>query len=345
MYHFVYETTNLINQKVYIGKHSTSNLCDGYLGTGKYLKNSVKKYGKENFKRKILKFFETEQEAYGYEEKLVTNEFVSRKDTYNIITGGVGSEKGWTSVKDKQGTTFYVSTTDPRYISRELVGVSKNQVSVRNQKGNTLKVSTIDPRYLSGELVSIKKNTILVKDAEENYFSIPRDDHRYLSGELVGIAKNYVNVKDSEGFCIRISKTDPRYLSGELKHVASGLVSVKDKEGNTFSTCKDDPKYLDGSLVGVTKGRKLRYITNGTKSTAIHLTDQIPEGWGIGQLSKYEYIFFNARTKVIFKTRSLEFQCSLFHWSYRSLIHRMRKNYPEAYLNKEWLIKRQLFNA
>jgi len=90
MTHFVYETTNLLNGKKYIGKHSTCNMDDGYLGSGKHLCNSIKKYGKENFERKILKEFNDEKKAYQYEERLVTKEIVDDRNYYNITTGGNG---------------------------------------------------------------------------------------------------------------------------------------------------------------------------------------------------------------------------------------------------------------
>ena len=48
-YHFLYKTTNLINGKYYYGMHSTYKLNDGYLGSGKILRYSIRKYGKENF--------------------------------------------------------------------------------------------------------------------------------------------------------------------------------------------------------------------------------------------------------------------------------------------------------
>jgi len=50
---FIYKTTNLINNKQYVGKHNSS-LDDGYLGSGLILKQAIKKYGNNNFKREII---------------------------------------------------------------------------------------------------------------------------------------------------------------------------------------------------------------------------------------------------------------------------------------------------
>jgi hypothetical protein len=46
MNYFIYKTTNLLNGKYYIGMHVTNQIDDGYLGSGKYLNNAIKKYGK-----------------------------------------------------------------------------------------------------------------------------------------------------------------------------------------------------------------------------------------------------------------------------------------------------------
>lgn len=101
-YHIVYKTTNLVNGKFYIGKHSTYNLDDGYLGSSQHLKASIKKYGKENFQREIICFCDSEQDAYIKEAELVTIEVVNDTMTYNKMPGGEGKQKMYTDHELKE---------------------------------------------------------------------------------------------------------------------------------------------------------------------------------------------------------------------------------------------------
>lgn len=93
--HIIYKTTNLINNKIYVGMHSTDNLNDGYLGSGWILKQAIKKYSKENFKREVLLVLPSRKEAREVEALLVDTEFISRQNTYNLQEGGMGVENQW----------------------------------------------------------------------------------------------------------------------------------------------------------------------------------------------------------------------------------------------------------
>lgn len=90
----IYKTTNLINGKIYVGKH-TQDLCptifDGYLGSGVIIKSAIRKYGKKNFERITLESFSTEEESYEKEEYWISK-LKSRdpKIGYNIFPGGWG---------------------------------------------------------------------------------------------------------------------------------------------------------------------------------------------------------------------------------------------------------------
>lgn len=92
MFYTIYKTTNKLNGKIYIGKHQTENIDDGYIGSGKRLWNSIHKYGIENFEKEILFVFDTEDEMNSKEAELVTKEFCLREDNYNLCPGGKG---GW----------------------------------------------------------------------------------------------------------------------------------------------------------------------------------------------------------------------------------------------------------
>ena len=69
MNYYIYEITNKINGKKYIGKHSTNNLNDKYMGSGNILIEAIKKYGIENFSKTILCVCSNEAEAYEVEKK------------------------------------------------------------------------------------------------------------------------------------------------------------------------------------------------------------------------------------------------------------------------------------
>ena len=88
MHYYLYKVTNSLNNKIYIGVHKTKNLNDGYMGSGKHIKNSIKKYGVNNFKKEILKWFDSEEDMYAEEIKIVTEEFLQRDDVYNKKLGG-----------------------------------------------------------------------------------------------------------------------------------------------------------------------------------------------------------------------------------------------------------------
>jgi hypothetical protein len=90
MKYTIYQITNLLNGKTYIGKHQTTNPNDSYYGSGIAISKSIIKHGKENFKKEVLFTFDTEEEMNKKEIELVNEDFVARDDTYNMGVGGQG---------------------------------------------------------------------------------------------------------------------------------------------------------------------------------------------------------------------------------------------------------------
>ena len=229
-YNYLYKTTCSLTGRFYYGMHSTDKLDDRYLGSGRELSRSIKKYGKENHYKEIIVFYPTRKELKEGEKLLITEEVRQNPKCMNLALGGGGSNfaTGLIPVKDKDNNKFLVLKNDPRYLSGELVHNLKDFIVVKDKEGNIFSISKDDPRYLSGELVHMFKNNIIVRDKEGNTFSISKDDPRYLSGELIPNAKNKVTVKDKEGNYLQINKNDPRYLSGELVGTFKGKNHTKE---------------------------------------------------------------------------------------------------------------------
>lgn len=95
-YNFLYKTICNKTNKYYIGVHSTSNLNDGYLGSGKILINSLLKYGRDNHDRKILNFYDSKDSLYSAEKILVNEDLLLDPNCMNLKEGGIGGFDGVT---------------------------------------------------------------------------------------------------------------------------------------------------------------------------------------------------------------------------------------------------------
>lgn len=90
--YYIYQTTNLVNNKKYIGKHY-GELNDEYLGSGKLLQRAIEKYGKENFKKEILFISQNNEENNQKEiEFIKAFNAVNDNNYYNIAAGGDGGD-------------------------------------------------------------------------------------------------------------------------------------------------------------------------------------------------------------------------------------------------------------
>ena len=92
-YHMLYKTTCIVTGKWYIGIHSTDHLDDGYLGSGRYLTNSVNKYGRGAHIRTVLDMFDTRKEMIAAEKEKVTNEMLLDPMCMNLMIGGTSREE------------------------------------------------------------------------------------------------------------------------------------------------------------------------------------------------------------------------------------------------------------
>lgn len=90
MFYYLYEVRNTLNDKSYIGVHQTTNMDDGYMGSGKALRAAIEKYGIQNFTKTILETFKDAESMYAREREVVNEDFLSRDDTYNLRRGGSG---------------------------------------------------------------------------------------------------------------------------------------------------------------------------------------------------------------------------------------------------------------
>lgn len=112
--HYLYKTTCLITQNYYIGIHSTSNIDDGYMGSGKRLRRSIRKYGVNNHKKEILEFYPNRESLIESEKSVVNSFLLLDNKCMNLKNGGTGG-----FVNDVHRKKFIDGSAKTRYLGNE----------------------------------------------------------------------------------------------------------------------------------------------------------------------------------------------------------------------------------
>lgn len=91
-YHYIYKITCLKNGRYYIGMHSTSNLDDGYMGSGRKIRDSISYYGINFHEKEIIEFLPDRTSLINREIEIINEDLLNDPMCMNIRLGG---ENGW----------------------------------------------------------------------------------------------------------------------------------------------------------------------------------------------------------------------------------------------------------
>jgi len=210
-YHIIYKTTNKINGKSYIGKHTTDNYNDGYYGSGNAIKDAISKYGIHNFTKEIISFHKSSNDAFIEESKMVTEDFINDTSNYNLTLGGFGgvskseyhkhklSEARRNSDFQPRANAVYVMDSETFKIIKEFVSIKEakeffecsHHIVVRSCRDNVLlngmkvtrdindKVKSITEEEYKAECV--RNNQSMSDDARRRQLEGLRSNHKRIA--------------------------------------------------------------------------------------------------------------------------------------------------------------------
>lgn len=170
MFYYMYQVTNNLNNKIYVGVHKAQNLDDGYMGSGKIIKQAIKKHGIDNFTKDILEHFDNAEAMYTKEKEEVTPEFIAREDVYNLRRGGFGgfdhinanglNYKGFDSPSDHSRAFFTEAKKEAMRMGRVIAWQDADKMNIRRQKEKAtrlLRGTKSNSSHMNTEAANIKR--------------------------------------------------------------------------------------------------------------------------------------------------------------------------------------------
>ena len=315
-YNYLYKIVNKKNNKYYIGIHSTSNLLDGYSGSGKTLQNSIRKHGSKIFEKIILNYYNNREELINAEKDAVTIKEVSDPNCYNLTIGGNAQIKE-THTNQKGMIYIYNNNCQKRirifpkdlelYISNGWVkgyGPVSDAVKNSGTKGKKLIHNSYgENKWVDEDDLSFffKSGWVLGRSIGNNkdkiYIHKDRNDGDLPDRKLIypKDLKKWVNDGWSEGYGASSDKLKKGTITGRI------YITKNNSTKTIFPS--ELQKYLDeGWVKGVVGfehhraliGRKRMYNPNTFESIIVNEFDQqkyLNEGWkyGMGKRAKNKF--------------------------------------------------------
>lgn len=282
----IYKITNLINNKIYIGKHETCNVNDNYMGSGKLIVAAIKKYGVSSFKKEILHIYSSYEEAANKEKEIVNIEFLNSKISYNLRVGGDGGNTSIMKTKEEKN-----EIAKKAYLSKVKNNKLKDSSDVRQRKSIASKIRV----EKMPNSIPKNKGRIHTGSALENI----RLASKNRIGKFIWINNGIVedqHPKDDDipdGFTI-----------GRLKSPFKGRKHTDESRNKIRNNITGDIVYNNGSInikikdgdiipEGFSKGmiqvhKKFKWINNGREERKFFFEEehQIPDGWLEGRVYK-----------------------------------------------------------
>ena len=227
---YIYKTTNLINNKIYIGQRVYRKKDDNlYFGSGINLNKSIKKYGRENFVKEIIEICTCKQELNEKEKYWIKfYDSTNRNIGYNISEGGDGGNLG--ELVNKKISSKLKGIKKPKSfgekISKALKGKPKSKAHVEKVK-----------QSLIGKKHTKERNDKMSKSIKQKYINgweSPKNIEVYQYDKNNG---NYINSFKSAthaGKTLNINrKSITNNCVGKSKS-SGGFVWSKYKTNNIF---------------------------------------------------------------------------------------------------------------
>lgn len=250
MKYYVYKVTNKINGKWYIGKRKhNSPHEDSYMGSGKLIKEAIKKHGTDCFEKHIIEIFDNNDDAAKLEASLVTKESISTHMSYNMHEGGHG---GFAHLND--GSAEHIERCKKG--AKNTTGRNHPNWGQHAWKPNDPRQNTASKR--GTEKLKIMNSLGLLNGRNKKISEIMKTDKNNMKGKCWCVLKNATTKKDKKPF--PIDQIPPDWIS--LKEYDKLLKNKTSNYGKIwiYNPILRQNKYTNGDIPqGWYKGRKMEY--------------------------------------------------------------------------------------